>query len=226
MQAVFGALFFICFIMLVVSIINPKWGTFKQLTWTRKKAVGIWFLAGMICLAGIGVTGPAPEKQTTQQETQNAATQAKHTSIVTAPADSPEGKIQQAIADAFKASKVATGTVTLDHIDINLMDETHYNVNVWANYSDAPTTGLAVKAMKLAAIQAFAGAYKSGQPVGRVAFIVNGSLVNKNSGEERTAKIFQLELRSDKAGGFDWSNPDSINPDDLGKPWIHQAYRK
>lgn len=186
---------------------------------TKFKSAMVVFLSVLVLafVAGCGDSGSDSNKK--------AAAPAKQPNVVTAQADSPEGKIQKAIADAVKASSVTTDAVTLDHIDINLMDETHYNVNVWANYSEAPTASLAVKAMKLEAVPVFAGAYKSGQPVGRVAFIVNGPLVNKNTGKESTAKIFQLELRSDKAGGFDWSKPDSIDPDALGKPWIHQAYR-
>ena len=53
----------------------------------------------------------------------------------------------------------------------------------------------------------------------------NYELLDKSSGKESEAKIFQLDLRAAKAKGIDWGQPESIDPGSLGKPWIHQAYR-
>ncbi|WP_432642854.1 hypothetical protein [Acidaminococcus sp.] len=70
MQVIFGVLLFISFIMMIVSLINPKWGTFKKRTWSRKKTIGTWFLVGIICFIGVGVTNPSPEQQAQQKALQ------------------------------------------------------------------------------------------------------------------------------------------------------------
>ncbi len=183
-----------------------------MMTNTIKKGLLVAMAILMLVAAGCG------------DDDKKASAPTKQPNVVTAEAGTPEAKIQSSIADAVKSFKVDTAAVYLERIEINKIDDTKYNVNVWAKYTDAPTASLAVKAMKLKAIPVFAGAFKSGQPVERVAFIVNGALVNKSSGKESEAKIFQEELRAAKAKGIDWSHPESIDPDSLGKPWIHQAY--
>lgn len=80
MQVIFGLLLFFSFIMMVVSLFSPKWGTFKKREWSRKKTMGIWFLACIICFVGVGVTNPSPEQQAqikAQQEARKAEQEAQ-----------------------------------------------------------------------------------------------------------------------------------------------------
>lgn len=68
MYGLFALLGMAASVMLLVSLIKPKWGTFgKKPDWNRKKAVGFWFVI-CIVLSGLANALTPPEVKQAQKE--------------------------------------------------------------------------------------------------------------------------------------------------------------
>lgn len=69
MNGLFALLTMAASVMLIVSLIKPKWGTFgKKPDWNRKKAAGLWFAVCIVTSGLFNATTPPEVKQAQQQK--------------------------------------------------------------------------------------------------------------------------------------------------------------
>lgn len=111
MFVIFGLLMFAAFIMIIVSLIKPRWGTFgKRPDWTRKKAALTWVAVGVIACGLMTATTPDDVKQANQQKQQQLQEEKEAKEHIF-------GKYYGFSLDQSKAIEDALASVGLDKIN-------------------------------------------------------------------------------------------------------------